>query len=98
LPAPAGPTDVVYRFLYLPTLPAGHQCADRAPRQYPHDRQPDRGLGGGYDPKGLAWTRTVRLPLPAWDSLELALAAAHCPLTYSEVLEEFLRSELAHHS
>ncbi len=27
-------------------LPAGHQCADRAPRQYPHDRQPDRGLGG----------------------------------------------------
>jgi hypothetical protein len=32
---------------------------------------------GGYDPKGLAWTRTVRLPLPVWDSLELALAAAH---------------------
>jgi hypothetical protein len=32
---------------------------------------------GGYDPKGLAWTRTVRLPLLAWDSLELALAAAH---------------------
>ena len=27
--------------------------------------------------KASSWTRTVWLPLPAWDSLELALAAAH---------------------
>jgi len=57
-------------------LPAGHQCADRAPRRFRMTVSQTEGWGG-YDPKGLAWTRTVRLPLPVWDSLELALAAAH---------------------
>jgi hypothetical protein len=76
LPAPAGPTDVVYRFLYLPTFrPA---ISVRIERRDSIRMTVSQTEGwGGYDPKGLAWTRTVRLPLPAWDSLELALAAAH---------------------
>ena len=76
LPAPAGPTDVVYRFLYLPTFrPA---ISVRIERRDSIRMTVSQTEGwGGYYPRGLAWTRTVRLPLPAWDSLELALAAAH---------------------
>jgi hypothetical protein len=76
LPAPGGPTDVVYRFLYLPTFrPA---ISVRIERRDSIRMTVSQTEGwGGYDPKGLAWTRTIRLPLPAWDSLELALAAAH---------------------
>jgi hypothetical protein len=76
LPAPAALTDVVYRFLYLPTCrPAISVRIERRDSIRMSVSQTDGW--GGYDPKGLAWTRTVRLPLPAWDSLELALAAAH---------------------
>jgi len=59
LPAPAGPTDVVYRFLYLPTFrPA---ISVRIERRDSIRMTVSQTEGwGGYDPKGLAWTRTVR--------------------------------------
>lgn len=64
LPAPAGPTDVVYRFLYLPTFRPAITVRIERPDSIRMTVSQTEGWGG-YDPKGLAWTRTVRLPLPA---------------------------------
>jgi hypothetical protein len=69
LPAPAGPTDVVYRFLYLPTFrPA---ISVRIKRRDSIHMTVSQTECRRATIRKVAWTRTVRLPLPAWDSLEL---------------------------
>jgi len=74
LPAPAGPTDVVYRFLYLPTFrPA---ISVRSERRDSIRMTVSQTEGwGSYDPKGLAWTRTASVAIAG---LGIIGAGARC--------------------